>query len=160
MRTLVLKLFNIKNRPSFSYSANGLDVKALIDTGAETPVWCTGEKKFQMVYPTAKKQDWQTEIRGFGGNPEKADVYVIPEFSLSDGKETYRIINLEVAVCNHHLIGYDFVMSDTMFYRVDTFIHRMNDKYVEFFFDKEEYQCVSKRGNGSFSIVVFSQEEN
>ena len=159
MRTLVLRLFNIKNRPSFSYSVNGLDVMALLDTGAETPVWCTGDKKFQIVYPKARKLEWQTEIHGFGGNLEKADVYVIPEFSLSDGNNTYRINNLEVAVCNHHLIGYDFVMSDTMFYKADTNIHRIYDIYVEISYEKESYQCAVKRVGGTFSIVAFAQNE-
>ncbi len=159
MRTLVLKLFNCKNRPTFSYALNGLDIMALIDSGAETPVWCTGEKKFEIVYPDAKKQNWQTEIRGFGGNLEKASVYIIPEFCLSDGNNTYKILNLQVAVCNHHLIGYDFVMSDTMFYKADTFIHRINNKYIEIFYEKESYQCVAKRIGGTFSVVTFSQEE-
>ena len=39
-----------------------------------------------------------------------------------------------VAVCYHPLIGYDFVMSDTMFSKTDTFIHRIGNKYVEIFF--------------------------
>ena len=160
MRTLALKLFNRRNRPSFSYVENDKEVTALIDTGAETPVWCSGEDDFLEAYPDAIKKGWDSDIHGFGMESEKGAVYVIPEFRLTDGKETYKIKNLQVAVCFHPKIGYDFVMSDTMFYRADTYIHRMNDRYVEIFFEKEEYQCVSKRGNGTFSIVVFSQEEN
>ena len=50
-------------------------------------------------------------------------------------------------------------MSDTMFYKTDTFIHRLNDKYVEIFYEKDSYQCVAKRMGGTFSIVAFSQDE-
>ena len=117
MQTLVLQLFNRKNRPSFRYESNNVKVDALLDTGAETPVWCKGEKKLMLAYPEAVKQDWKSEIRGFGKEAEDGAVYVIPEFSLTDGKTSYKITNLQIAVCDHPLIGYDFVMSDTMFPR-------------------------------------------
>ncbi len=159
MRTLVLKLFNRKNRPSFSYFSNGIEVSALLDSGAETPVWCTGEKRFLRAYPDAIKQQWDSEIRGFGERAERGSVFIIPEFELNDGKDSYKIFNLMVAVCYHPLIGYDFAMSDTMFFKADTFIHRIGNKYVEIFFEKDSYQCASKRGKGTFSIITFSQEE-
>ena len=38
MRTLVLRLFNRSFRPSFSYVSNGVEVTALLDSGAETPI--------------------------------------------------------------------------------------------------------------------------
>ena len=160
MRTLVLQLFNRKNRPSFSFVVNEREVTALVDTGAETPVWCSTEDDFLEAYPDAIKQNWESEVRGFGKDSEKGVVYVIPEFTLSDSKEVYRINNLPIVVCNHPLIGYDFVLSDTMFSKADTFIHRIGNKYLEILFEKESYQCAVKRANGSFSIVTFSQEES
>lgn len=159
MRTLVLQLFNRKNRPSFRYVSSNVTVDALIDTGAETPVWCKGEKKLLLAYPDAVKQNWKSEIRGFGKDAEEATVYAIPEFSLSDGKECYKIQNLLIAVCNHPLIGYDLILSDTMFSKADTYIHRIANKFVEIVFEKDIYQCASKRGNDSFSIVTFAQED-
>lgn len=159
MQTLVLQLFNRKNRQSFRYESNNVKVDALLDTGAETPVWCKGEKKLMLAYPEAVKQDWKSEIRGFGKEAEDGAVYVIPEFSLTDGKTSYKITNLQISVCDHPLIGYDFVMSDTMFSKADTFIHRIGNKYIEIIFEKDSYQCASKRGAGTFSIITFSQEE-
>ncbi len=160
MRTLVLKLFNRNNRPSFSYIENDEEITALIDTGAETPVWCSSEEDFLDAYPDAIRQNWDSEIRGFGKEAETGHVYVIPEFKLSDGKESYVICNLEVLVCYHPLIGYDFVMSDTMFSKADTYIHRIGNKYIEIFFEKDKYQCAAKRADGTFSIVTFAQNEN
>ncbi len=155
MQTLVLKLFNRKNRPCFSYTSNNEEVIALLDSGAETPVWCTGEEGFVAAYPDSKKLDWNTEIHGFGSEPEQSAVYVIPEFVLGNHGVIYKIKNLQVAVCYHPLIGRDFVMSDTMFSKADTFIHRIGKKYVEIFFENDCYQCAVKRGDGVFTIVVF-----
>ena len=160
MRTLVLQLFNRKNRPSFRYESSNVTVDALIDTGAETPVWCRGERRFKRAYPDAVKQDWESEIRGFGKDAEKGAVYIIPQFILTDGNEKYVVENLQLVVCKHPHIGYDFVMSDTMFAKTDTFIHRINNKYVEIMYEKGRYQCAAKRAGGAFSIVVFSQENS
>ena len=140
--------------------ANGIEVTALFDTGAETPVWCSAEEDFLESYPDAVKQGWESEVRGFGKDSEKGAVYIIPEFTLSDGKETYIIKNLQIVVCNHPLIGYDFVLSDTMFSKTDTFIHRIGNKYIEIGFEKDFYHCAVKRANGAFSIVTFSQEDS
>ncbi len=159
MRTLVLQLYNRKNRPSFMYTSNGLDVTALMDSGAETPVWCTGERKVIKAYPEAVKLKWKAQIRGFGQKYEKASVYIIPRFSIKTPDEEYNIINLQIAVCNHSQIGYDFVMSDTMFSKTNTYINRLGKKYMEIYFEKDVYQCASKRGAGTFSIVTFSQED-
>ncbi len=158
MRTLVLRLFNRKDRPTFLYEVNGEEVIALFDTGASAPVWCSGEKGFVAAYPDAKKLDVKTKIFGFGKEAEMASVYVIPDFLLSDENESYHIQNLQVAVCYHPLIGCDFVLSDTMFSKADTFIHRIGEKRIEVFYDKDVFQCAVKSGAETFSIVTFSQE--
>lgn len=159
MRTLALQLYNRKNRPTFSYTSNNEEVTALFDSGAEAPVWCTGEKGFVAAYPDAKKLEEETKIFGFGKEAEMAAVYIIPDFSLTDGNEVYRIKNLQVAVCYHPLIGCDFVMSDTMFFKADTYIHRIGKKQIEVFFEKDQYRCAVKNAPGTFSIVTFAQEE-
>ena len=160
MRVLVLQLFNRKNRPSFSYISNDTEVSALLDSGSEAPVWCTGENKFLAAYPQAKKLDWKTEIYGFGKEQETASVFIIPEFILEDGKEVYKIINLQIGVCYRPQIGYDFVMSDTMFSKTNTTIYRIGKKRVELSFEKNSYHCAVRKGSGTFGIVTFSQDEN
>ena len=57
------------------------------------------------------------------------------------------------------MIGCDFVMSDTMFSKADTYIHRIGKKKIEVFFEKNQYQCAVKNAFGTFSIVTFTQEE-
>ena len=99
MRTLVLSLFNMKNRPSFQMASNNFKFTALLDTGSEAPV------------------------------------------------------------CYRPSIGYDFVMSDTMFAKTDTTIRRMRGKQLIIEYEKEEYRCAVKRAGGTFGIVTISQEE-
>ena len=159
MRILRLELFSRMDRPAFGYISNGTEVTALFDTGANAPVWCKGKDKLLLAYPQAKKLDWNSKIHGFGIGAEKALVYVIPCFELTDGKETYRINNLHVAVCDHPLIGCDFVMSDTMFSKTNTMINRIGEKWVEIQFEKDCYYCAVRRGAGTFKIVTFAQEE-
>lgn len=131
---------------------------ALIDSGAETPVWCAGETEFLAAYPDAVKQRWDTAIHGFGMGAENGKVYLIPKFELPDGNETYRIINLLVAVCLHPQIGYDFVLSETMFSKTNTYQNRIGERYLKYYFEKDEYHCAVKRRSGTFNIVTFSQD--
>ena len=159
MQILALQLFNNKNRPYFRYFVNSVPVLAILDTGSEAPVWCAGENDFLKAYPCAIKQNWDAEISGFGIGAEKSLVYVIPNFELTDGTTTYRINSLHVAVCDHPLIGCDFVMSDTMFAKTKTVIKRIGNKWAEIHFEKDCYHCAVRRGAGTFNIVTFAQEE-
>lgn len=158
MLTLSLKLFNRKHRPSFVFYENGSEVYALLDTGAETPVWCAGKSLFEAIYPNAIKRNSKCKIYGFGKEYEEALVYVIPEFKLYDEKCTYKIKGLYVAVCSRPNLGYDFIFSDTMFSKADTYIFRRNNKRLEVHFDKEEYICAVKSIKDAMSITVFSNK--
>ena len=51
---LSLKLVNTATRPIYVYQIGRIEVKALFDTGAATPVWCTGEKILKEAYPDLK----------------------------------------------------------------------------------------------------------
>ena len=159
MRTLRLELFRKLDRPVFSYYSNDVEIMALLDSGSYAPVWCAGEDDFLKAYPHAMKQSWDAEISGFGVGAEKSLVYVIPEFELTNGTTIYRINNLYLAVCDHPMIGCDFVMSDTMFSKTNTLINRLGDKWAEFQFEKDSYHCAVRRGAGAFKIVAFAQEE-
>ena len=52
---LSLKLVNTATRPIYVYQIGRIEVKALFDTGAATPVWCTGEKILKEAYPDFEK---------------------------------------------------------------------------------------------------------
>ena len=154
---LSLELFNSKSRPSFSYYSNGIEIITLFDTGASTPVWCMGEKKFLKAYPDAIKKDTTCKISGFGKTSEEGLIYTIPKFILSNNGIEYCIIDLQIAVCRHPSIGFDFVLSDTMFSKADTLIYRREKKHLDIIFEKPEYQCLVSNKTDSFSISTFVQ---
>ena len=137
-----------------------VEVTALVDTGALTPVWCMGSKRFQKAYPDAKKkEDEICNVAGFGEKPIQGDVYVIPSFELTDGKSLYCLKNLQVAVCSHPQIGCDFVLSDTMFSKTDTLIIRRGEKRLKITFDKSEYYSTPRYEGDRFTVVSWAQEE-
>lgn len=105
------------------------------------------------------KKDEKCDISGFGENPIGGSVYIIPEFALSDGEGVeYKIINLQVAVCNHPQIGCDFVLSDTMFSHTDMMFYRRKSKRVDIVFEKNEYQCTARYENDRFTVVTWAQD--
>lgn len=82
---------------------------------------------------------------------------MIPVFQLVDGQSTYKIINLQVSVCAHPVIGCDFVFSDTMFSKADTFIQRRKEKAIDIIFDKSKYICTPKYAGSRFTVTTWAQ---
>lgn len=118
--TLEFDLIRRYDRPSFEYSKTLF----LMDSGANMPVWCSGEKLFLDTYPSAKKTDFSAHISGFGNGFTEADVYLIPEFTLGNVETILSIKNLHVAVTEKTNIGFDFLLSSTMFSKADS--HYLN----------------------------------
>lgn len=56
------------------YKSNDVEITALFDTGAMTPVWCMGAKKFQKAYPDAIDKNEECDIYGFGKGALKGKV--------------------------------------------------------------------------------------
>ena len=69
------------------------------------------------AYPEAVKTDLSSDVSGFGSGSEQGDVYVIPEFELSDGSARYVIHNLSIVSISKPNIGCDLLISETMFAR-------------------------------------------
>lgn len=158
LQVLSLPLFNRRSRPQFVYRVNDIEVTALFDTGAATPVWCSGEEDFCRIYTDATKMEQSCEIAGFGEMPVVASVYRIPEFTIISESARYCIRELTIAVCDYPKVGCDIVLSDTMFSKTDTFIHRLHEKYIEFMYERDFYQCAIMQRGKRFSITTFSQD--
>lgn len=157
-RTLSLRLLNSRERPFIYYSSGSIDVTALIDTGALTPVWCMGKKRFLKAYPEALKQADETcLVSGFGEMPIEGETYIIPEFILHGEGSPYVVKNLYVAVCRHPRIGCDFVLSDTMFSHTDTMIRRRGLKRLEISFNRPYYMSTPRFEVDGFTISTWAQ---
>lgn len=134
------------NRPIIDYNA----MTILFDTGASTPVWCMGKKRFYGVFPDATKQKYKYLLSGFGRteqelkdfilHPDKnkvddflMDVYNLSSFSLSDNKSTITWKNLKVVVTEKKEIGADLILPSTMFRGMELSWNQeyVNTPYIE-----------------------------
>lgn len=126
--------FNIKRRDEAydmtiitNVISNENEIDCLIDTGACVPVWCAGEQLLKTYYPMSIEQDAIFILRGFGKGYETAKVYLIPEFILSDGKQSILYKNMITAVTNRDF-AFDMIFSYNMFNKmnisIDTFINK------------------------------------
>ena len=93
-----LKLDKNSSKPVFELNHNcGVDIICLFDTGADTPVWCSGLDYFKFLYPDSYKVRGKFLLGGFGEGVSAVDVYVIPLFCI--GNITYK--QFYVAVDSH-----------------------------------------------------------
>lgn len=126
--------FNIKRRNqafdmviiSNLYDAYS-DFDCLIDTGARVPVWCAGESLLKTYYPKCVKQNEIFILNGFGTGFEVADVYLIPDFKLFDGKQKIHYLNMLVAVTDRDYT-FNLILSYNMFNKMNISINTFTNK--------------------------------
>ena len=61
------------NRPIIDYNA----IIILFDTGASTPVWCMGKKRFYGFFPDATKQRYKYLLSGFGRTEQELKDFIL-----------------------------------------------------------------------------------
>ena len=108
---------NTRSRPAIFVKVQDNNIKCLIDTGADTPVWTLGSDLLIKAFPDAElKKDLFFELGGFGKGKEKIPVYNIPVFTIkSDYSDDYiQFNNLLVACCIRNNIYYPLILSATM----------------------------------------------
>ncbi len=86
----------------------------LFDTGASIPVWVSDIKLLFLEYPHAHDSNMKIPIGGFGKGHTLAEVYLIPDFVLSDGNESLHYIDLPVAILKKDY-SFEMIASFTMF---------------------------------------------
>ena len=156
-QSLVFELVSRKSRPVFRHRIGAEEVTFMLDTGAETPVWCLTEKRLLRAFPDAEKKEETYKLTGFGVGAVEAAAFVIPEFKLESNDSCYFIKNLQILQTYRPDIGCAFLLSDTVFSNVDTLIYRHGKKQLEIRYYKPEYQCTPIYGNERFKIAVWSQ---
>ncbi len=157
-RTLEFPLINRYSRQFFDLTVNEINVRFLYDSGAKIPVWCSGTDKFLKSFPGAEKLDGGCQITGFGKGKESADAYSIPVFALDDGKKKFEIEKLVVALLLKPFIGCDFIISETMFTKTDTFSYRREKRELHLICDDKVYHCSAIRRDQEIKdISVWTQ---
>ena len=68
------------------------------------------------------------------------------------------INNLSVVVLFKPNIGCDFLLSETMVSKMDTFTYRRGKKELHIVSDKSEYNCTARKNNGELiDIAIWVQ---
>ncbi len=118
---------NVYGMPIIKIVHKATHIACLFDTGANIPVWCSGEEELKYYYKDCYKQNAVFMLAGFGKGQELAKAYIIPNFELSDGKNTIHYKNLLVAVIERDF-SFDMILSYTMFNKmnisIDAFTNR------------------------------------
>ena len=160
IQTLALPLINKYSRQFFNQTVNQIDVRFLYDSGAKMPVWCSSVTKFMEVFTDASRLKESCMISGFGKGRENADVYMIPCFEIRDGDIRYQIERLVIAILPKPYMGCDFLISETMFAKIDTFSYRMRKRELHLMFEDRPYRCTARKLKGEIlDISVWSQDE-
>ena len=157
-QTLIFPLTNRSVRQVFDYETDTVAYRLMYDSGARIPVWCSDVEFFLKAFPEAKKAEITAKVTGFGKEAETASVYIIPKYTLNDGNTEIVINNLSVVVLFKPNIGCDFLLSETMVSKMDTFTYRRGKKELHIVSDKSEYNCTTRKNSGELiDIAIWVQ---
>lgn len=119
-KTLSLQLSNKSVKPVFTTKTpSDRQIKCMLDTGADMPVWCGSEGLLKIVFPTVQLVDKKFLLSGFGRKPKMVEVYKIPEFMIKAGDDCLTFQNLYMASSFGRNFGCDLILSATMFSHMD-----------------------------------------
>ena len=160
-KTLSMQLSNRSAKPVFTTMTSAdKQIKCMLDTGADMPVWCGSEGLLKIVFPKARLTDKKFLLSGFGRKPEIADIYKIPEFIIKDKNESLTFQNLYIASSFGRNFGCDLILSATMFKQMDyAILNRKKDTSVlEITYDRDVYytQLMPNQRQTDFIEKIFS----
>ena len=147
-------------RPVISYPIAEGNLDVLVDTGAFKPVWNGTSATLLVYFPDAEQTEYKTTVSGFGGNSKNVrEAWKIPHFELTDSidqSKGYRIKNLLVAVIDDMDLGFNLILSATLFKKVNyTIANRdTNAPHMLIECDDREYYCIAD-GVKEYSDVTY-----
>lgn len=155
-------LDNTSDRPIiYTNVANDMVIKCLIDTGADTPVWTSGETLFLKAFPDAELVDnILFELGGFGKENELVPVYRIPKFSIKSDYDNNIIVfnNLLVACYVKNSISTPLILSATMFKHTNYSIINIGEDVpiLTINYNKNEYEIGIRFRNNKRLDKIYS----
>lgn len=164
-KTLSLQLSNKSAKPVFTTKTpTDRQIKCMLDTGADMPVWCGSEGLLKIVFPKVQLIDKKFLLSGFGRKPEMVGVYKIPEFMIKTEDESLTFQNLYMASSFGRNFGCDLILSATMFSHMDYCIlnRKKETSVLEITYDRNVYytQLIPNQRRTDFveKILSFSSE--
>lgn len=107
-------------RPIFAANINGIDIRCMLDTGADIPVFCKGTELFLEITKgfNGVSEFQKSSVGGFGKAAEVTTLWNIEDFKLSDKNDCIRYKNLKIAVLEKPRIPCDIILSASMFMKM------------------------------------------
>ncbi len=160
-KILSMQLSNRSAKPIFvTTTPNGKQIKCMLDTGADMPVWCGSEGLLKIVFPKAQLSDKKFLLSGFGRRPEVVDIYKIPEFFVKNEDAGLTFCNLYIASSFGRNFGCDFILSATMFKHMDYSVlnRKRSIPVLEIEYDRDVYytQLIPNQKHTGFIEKIFS----
>lgn len=160
-KTLSLQLSNKSAKPVFTTKTpTDRQIKCMLDTGADMPVWCGSEGLLKIVFPKVQLIDKKFLLSGFGRKPEMVGIYKIPEFMIKAEDESLTFQNLYMASSFGRNFGCDLILSATMFSHMDySILNRKKETSVlEITYDRDVYytQLIPNQRRTDFVEKIFS----
>lgn len=160
-KILSIPLSNKSAKPIFNMiMSTNKQIKCMLDTGADMPVWCGSEGLLKIVFPEVQLVDKKYLLSGFGRRPEVVDVYKIPEFFIRNGNESLAFHNLYVSSSFGRNFGCDLILSATMFKHMDYSIlnRKRSTSILEIKYDRNDYytHIIANQNYSEFIEKIFS----
>ncbi|MCM1088555.1 MAG: hypothetical protein NC318_07515 [Blautia sp.] len=127
MKFNMQRVKNSYDMPLINNIHKNTQIQCLLDTGARVPVWCAGKEELKSYYTDCYKQDAVFLLSGFGKGQEIADVYVMPDFELSNGKSAIHYKDLLIAVIDKDF-SFNMILSYTMFNKMNVSINTFSSR--------------------------------
>ena len=130
-------------RPIFVANINGINMKCMLDTGADIPVFCKGVDLFKELTKQIKGVSKYKEsfISGFGESVEVTTLWNFDVFKLNDRDKNFIAYHgLKVAVLEKPNIPCDIILSSSMFMKMRYTIDCLSDEpFLKVYADKQIY---------------------
>ena len=150
-------------RPVIPYPIAEGNLDVLVDTGAFKPVWNGSSDTLLVYFPDAELTEYKTTVSGFGGSSKNIrEVWKIPHFELTDSidqNKRYIIKNLLVAVIDDMDLGFNLILSATLFKKVNYTIANKdnNSPHMLIECDDREYYCIADGVKESNDVTYISR---
>lgn len=146
-------------RPIFRAYINGIPFRCMLDTGADIPVFCKGTLLFEELVKGMQGvfKFKNLAVGGFGKMEERALLWNMDNFILSDKRSNITYSGMKIAVMDKPAVPCDMILSASMFMKMRYTIDCSSRKHtLTIAADKEAY------GVGYYyrkeTIYIFSKE--
>lgn len=141
-------------RPIITLSCDIFELKCLIDTGADTPVWFGDMESFKSYFPSATYVK-DVSIGGFGGS-KYYQLWCVSKFVVSDSVNNFCIENLYIAICPSDTKSFKLLLSITCFSRMSVHFEMKSGRlYIDYARDSYKgYIARDINGNEHFQVLL------